>query len=207
MIESESGRMCNAALLKLESILELVCLWPCDQKLGQHSARLGEFVSDWRSSDTNILRKTSRSGNVTSLTMLGTFLQTCLLHFILNILYCIVRWFYNFDECCQKQRQEVQLQYYCGVDISSKPVKKKKPPKNTIPALKKTKIQELAGGGASSSVWIQRLSHRRSEQNHFHHKHKISAKRTSHNNNLIISKIFKPKATNEGQRHFLSSIF
>ena len=39
----------------------------------------------------------------------------------------------------------------CGVDISSKPVKKR-PPENTIPALKETKIQELAGGGASSSV-------------------------------------------------------
>ena len=78
----------------------------------------------------------------------------------------IVLWehFSYFDECCQKQRQEVQLQYYCGVNISSKPVKKR-PPKNTIPALKETKIQELAGGGASSSVWIQRLSQRRSEQN------------------------------------------
>ena len=193
MIESESGRMCNAALLKFESIRELVCLWPCDQKLGQHSARLGEFVSDWRSSDTNILRETSRSGNVTSLTM-----KNLTAIFFIAFQYSIVVWdcFSNPGECCQKQRQEVQLQYYCGVDISSKPVKKKKPPKNTIPALKKTKIQELAGGGASSSVWIQRLSHRRSEQNHSHHKHKISAKRTSHINKLIISKIFKPKATN-----------
>ena len=112
--------------------------------------------------------------------------------------FFIVLWdgFSNFDECFQKQRQEVQLQYYCGVDISPKPVKIR-PPKNTIPALKETKIQELAGGGASSSVWIQRLSHGRSERNHSHNQHKINAKRTSH----------KPKATNKGQRHFLSSIF
>ena len=114
--------MCNAALLKFESILELVCLWPCDQKLGQHSARLGEFVSDWRSSDTNILRETSRSGNVTSLTM-----KNLTAIFFIAFQYSIVVWdcFSNPGECCQKQRQEVQLQYYCGVDISSKPVKKR----------------------------------------------------------------------------------
>ena len=48
-------------------------------------------------------------------------------NFFIAFQYSIVLWdgFSNPDECCQKQRQEVQLQYYCGVDISSKPVKKK----------------------------------------------------------------------------------
>ena len=47
-------------------------------------------------------------------------------NFFIAFQYSIVLWdgFSNPDECCQKQRQEVQLQYYCGVDISSKPVKK-----------------------------------------------------------------------------------
>ena len=79
--------------------------------------------------------------------MLGISLQTCLLHFILNILYCIVRWFYNFDECCQKQRQEVQLQYYCGVDISSKPVKKETPEKynSSVEGNKNTGVDRRRG--------------------------------------------------------------